>query len=205
MVGNLARVVMQIENHFAIKHSPEQVWAGLSDIHVVADCLPGASVSEKLSESVYRGAFAVKLGPLAATFNGELKIEHNAENHTASVSGQGTDSRSGSRAQASLNYQILPSQEGHSEVQITTDLTLAGALAQFGKAAIIQQVADRITAQFVEAFEAHLANNRTQKIDEAPHSDPSAQSAPPLDAGRLFVSVIRDTLCRWWRTLSGRR
>ena len=67
---------MKIDNQFTIEHAPAIVWAGLSDIYTVAECLPGASVADALPNNRYRGRFAVKLGPLAATFEGELQIEH---------------------------------------------------------------------------------------------------------------------------------
>jgi len=195
---------MKIENQFTIEHSPTIVWAGLSDIYTVAECLPGASVADALPNNRYRGRFAVKLGPLAATFEGELEIEHDLKNQSATVSGKGTDTRSSSRAQASLHYQLEPTDTGHTKVSITTDLTLAGALAQFGKAAVMQQVANRITVEFVTAFEQHLSHHPAKT--NTPYVDPPSQefvsSEPPaLNAGHLLLSVCRDLMRRWWTKL----
>ncbi len=197
---------MKIENQFVLGHSPATVWAGLSDIHTVAECLPGASVSEALSDERYSGRFAVKLGPLAATFEGELQIERDPGTLSATVSGHGTDKRSSSRAQASLHYQIVSTASGHSEVQITTDFTLAGALAQFGKAVVIQQVANRITTEFVREFEQRLGSRKAE--DDAQNASNTSANCeaptPALDAGNLAVGLIRDVIQRWWRALFGR-
>ena len=198
---------MKIENQFTIEHAPAMVWAGLSDIYTVAACLPGASVADALPNNRYRGRFAVKLGPLAATFEGELQIEHDLNNQSATVSGKGTDTRSSSRAQASLHYQLEPTDAGHTKVLITTDLTLAGALAQFGKAAVIQQVANRITVEFVAAFEQrllqHSAETHTPTVDAPSHKFVSTDQ-PALNAGHLLLSVCRDLIRRWWKKLSHR-
>jgi carbon monoxide dehydrogenase subunit G len=195
---------MKINNQFIIEHSPTIVWAGLSDIYTVAECLPGASVTDALPNNRYRGHFAVKLGPLAATFEGELEIEHDLNAQSATVSGKGTDTRSSSRAQASLHYQLEPTDAGHTKVSITTDFTLAGALAQFGKAAVIQQVANRITVEFVAAFEQRLSHHRA-KTDTPSVDSPSQEfvstDPPALNAGHLLLSVCRDLIRRWWTKL----
>ena len=195
---------MKIDNQFTIEHSPTIVWAGLSDIYTVAECLPGASVTDALPNNRYRGRFAVKLGPLAATFEGELVIEHDLSSQSATVSGKGTDTRSSSRAQASLHYQLEPTDAGHTKVSITTNLTLAGALAQFGKAAVIQQVANRITVEFVAAFEQrlsqHPAETDTTSVDISSQEFVSTDQ-PALNAGQLLLSVCRDLMRRWWTKL----
>ena len=195
---------MKIENQFTIEHSPTIVWAGLSDIYTVAECLPGASIADALPNNRYRGRFAVKLGPLAATFEGELEIQHDLNAQSATVSGKGTDTRSSSRAQASLHYQLVPTDAGHTKVSITTDLTLAGALAQFGKAAVIQQVANRITVEFVAAFEQHLSQHPsetdTPSVD-APSQEFVSTDPPALNAGHLLLCVCRDLMRRWWTKL----
>ena len=195
---------MKIDNQFTIEHPSTIVWAGLSDIYTVAECLPGASVTDALPNNRYRGRFAVKLGPLAATFEGELEIEHNLNAQSATVSGKGTDTRSSSRAQASLHYQLEPTDAGHTKVSITTNLTLAGALAQFGKAAVIQQVANRITVEFVAAFEQRLSQHSTET--DTPSVDPPSQAfvstdQPALNAGHLLLSLCRDLMRRWWTKL----
>jgi carbon-monoxide dehydrogenase small subunit len=195
---------MKIDNQFIIEHSPTIVWAGLSDIYTVAECLPGASVADALPNNRYRGRFAVKLGPLAATFEGELEIEHDLNTQSATVSGKGTDTRSSSRAQASLHYQLEPTDAGHTKVRITTNLTLTGALAQFGKAAVIQQVANRITVEFVAAFEQRLAQHPdatdTTSVDTSSQAFVSTDQ-PALNAGHLLLSVCRDLMQRWWTKL----
>ncbi|MDP6079951.1 MAG: SRPBCC family protein [Arenicellales bacterium] len=195
---------MKIDNQFIIEHSPTIVWAGLSDIYTVAECLPGASVADALPNNRYRGRFAVKLGPLAATFEGELEIEHDLNTQSATVSGKGTDTRSSSRAQASLHYQLEPTDAGHTKVRITTNLTLTGALAQFGKAAVIQQVANRITVEFVAAFEQRLAQHPdatdTTSVDTSSQAFVSTDQ-PALNAGHLLLSVCRDLMRRWWTKL----
>ena len=195
---------MKIDNQFIIEHSPTIVWAGLSDIYTVAEWLPGASVADALPNNRYRGRFAVKLGPLAATFEGELEIEHDLNTQSATVSGKGTDTRSSSRAQASLHYQLEPTDAGHTKVRITTNLTLTGALAQFGKAAVIQQVANRITVEFVAAFEQRLAQHPdatdTTSVDTSSQAFVSTDQ-PALNAGHLLLSVCRDLMRRWWTKL----
>lgn len=191
---------MKIEKSFELKHPREFVWSKLSDVNFVAQCLPGASIVADLGNNRYQGRMSVKVGPMAAGFDGEITIESRKQDWTAVVSGKGADSRSSSRASGSMTYQLTDgAAPGATRVNIVSDVSLAGPLAQFGKGSIIQEITNRITAQFVENFEARLS--------AAP--DASGSPAPPdapqsLDAGNLLWAVLRERLRAFCRGLFGR-
>lgn len=189
---------MKIEKSFTLPHSPERVWDGLSDVAVVAECLPGAQLLEALGEDRYKGRFSVRLGPLAAAFDGEAAIERRPQEQVAVVSGKGSDSRSSSRASGGMTYRLFSEEGGQAtRVEVVAEIALTGALAQFGKSGVMQEVANRITAQFVENFGAHLADTAPQvgsqegaagaarsdaiegsgTVPDAPDAAPSARSA----------------------------
>src|ERR1700712_5942573 len=95
---------MKIEKNFELKHPRELVWSRMNDVHLVAQCLPGASIVEDLGAGRYKGRMSVKVGPMAAAFDGEIAIESRPAEWTAIVSGKGADSRSSSRASGSMTY-----------------------------------------------------------------------------------------------------
>ena len=105
----------------------------------------------------FKGKFAIKLGPMAASFGGDVAIERKPDDWTAIVSGKGADQRSGSRASGSMTYRLSGGENGDAtRVDVASEINLAGALAQFGKAGVIQEVASRLTNDFVRNFEAKL-------------------------------------------------
>jgi uncharacterized protein len=204
---------MEIEKTFELAYAPEIVWDAFADVHLVAACLPGAAIIGDLGQDRYKGRFSVKLGPLAAAFEGEVAIERRPEERAGTVSGKGIDKGSGSRANGTLRYRVAPAaRPGCARVDVVCELALAGALAQFGKAAVIREVASRITAEFVGNVEARLvasAVSASTSIASAagapakPAAVPAASPAP-FDAGRLAWSMLRDRLIALLRVLLGR-
>lgn len=194
---------MKIDKTFEIGQPREYVWDKLNDVHLVAECLPGASIVSELGENRYKGKMSVKVGPMAATFSGEIAIESRRENWSCVVSGKGADSGSGSRASGSMSYSLADgSSPATTRVDIASDINLAGPLAQFSKGPIVQEIASRITGAFVANFESRLTA-------AAPGSEPAVASSAastqqPLDAGGLLWAVLRDRLRSFFRGLFSR-
>jgi carbon monoxide dehydrogenase subunit G len=149
---------MEITKKFDLALAPERVWAGLSDIRLVAGCLPGASITEELPGGGYKGRMSVKLGPLSVAFDGEMSVERREAEKVAVVRGKGNDPRSGTRVQATMTYSVKPGPAANAAVvEMVSDIVLSGALAQFGKAAVIQEVAGHMTADFARNFTARMS------------------------------------------------
>jgi carbon monoxide dehydrogenase subunit G len=193
---------MEIAKSFELAYAPELVWDALADVHLVAECLPGAAIVGDLGENRYKGRFAVKLGPLAAAFEGEVAIERRPEERAGTVSGKGTDKGSSSRASGTLSYRVAPADVAER----------ARALAQFGKAAVIREIANRITTDFARNLEAHLAASaastsasRAPPVRAASKAVADGSAAPAqLHAGRLVWSILKNRLLAFLRALFGR-
>jgi uncharacterized protein len=164
---------MEFDNSFDVPLSPPQAWAVLMDIPRIAPCMPGAELTEVVDPRNYQGKIAVRLGPVALTFAGRIEFDGIDEaNHSARVKAQGNDAKGRGSASAAATFRIEPAGEG-SRVMIHTDLTLAGAVAQYGRGVgMIQATAAQIIGQFA-------ANLRTQLAQQPPSRSP--QRAP---AGR---------------------
>lgn len=202
---------MKIEKEFDVAQPPAVVWDAFSDMRLVASCVPGASIEEDLGEGRYRGRFSVKVGPLAASFDGAMTLTRDDAQLVGTVEGKGADARSNSRASGSMTYWLAPEGSG-TRVSVDCTMNLAGALAQFGKAAVMREIVNRITAEFARNLESHLAGRATARGDVEPASVaapvgfiPSSQPAPSLDAGRLVWSIVRDAVVRFFRSLFGTR
>jgi uncharacterized protein len=188
---------MKIEKSFELQHPREFVWSRMNDVYFVAQCLPGASIVEDLGDHRYKGRMSVKVGPMAAAFDGEIAIESQPREWTAIVSGKGADARSSSRVTGAMTYRLGEgSAPGATRVEVASDINLAGPLAQFGKGAVMQEVANRITMEFVKNFESALS--ATADPGQADRSD-SGASNQPLDAGNLLWSVLRERFLALFR------
>ncbi|MDB5574956.1 MAG: uncharacterized protein JWR80_132 [Bradyrhizobium sp.] len=188
---------MKIEKNFQLQHRREFVWSRMNDVYFVAQCLPGASIVESLGEHRYRGRLSVKVGPMAAAFDGEVTIGSQPREWTAVVSGKGADVRSSSRATGAMTYRLTEgSSPGSTRVDVVSDINLAGPLAQFGKSAVMQEVSNRITAEFVKNFERALSATPGEAQAGAVGSTAPSQ---PLDAGNLLWSIIRERFLALFR------
>ena len=92
------------------------------------------------------------------TFAGIVKFEEiDDANHTARVSAQGTDAKGRGGANAASVFRLEPAGTG-SKVLVHTNLTLSGAVAQYGRGVgIIQATATQLMNQFAKCLKEKLA------------------------------------------------
>jgi carbon monoxide dehydrogenase subunit G len=186
---------MIFENSFTVAASPEEAWKIILNVPEIAPCLPGANLTEQVDENTYKGNVAIKLGPVALTFNGTAQItERDDAGHLLVVLAKGSDSKGRGAARAVARFRLLPDPRG-TKVQVDTDLSLTGSVAQYGRGAgLIQGVA----AGLIEQFEQRL-NQRLGKTNVAPAAVvsemPQANKANSIGLGllwRILVSSIRN-------------
>jgi isopentenyl-diphosphate delta-isomerase type 1 len=151
---------MEFDNSFEVPLPPDQAWPVLMDIPGIAPCMPGAQLTEVVDDRTYKGNIAVRLGPVALTFAGVVKFEEiNDAGRTARVRAQGNDAKGRGAAQAAATFRLEPSAAG-SKVLVHTDLTLSGAVAQYGRGVgMIQATASALMNQFAKNLKARLASS----------------------------------------------
>jgi uncharacterized protein len=149
---------MEFDNAFEVPLPPEQAWPVLMDIPRIAPCMPGAQLTEVVDDRTYKGNIAVRLGPVALTFAGTVIFEEiDNANRTARVRAQGNDAKGRGSAQAAATFRLEPSATG-SKVLVHTDLTLSGAVAQYGRGVgMIQATASALMNQFAKNLKKQLA------------------------------------------------
>lgn len=192
---------MKLEKRFDLAHPPDAVWTKMNDVHFVAQCLPGASIVEDLGGGRYKGRMAIKVGPMAAVFTGDIMIESRPAEWTAVVSGKGADARSSSRASGSMTYKLSRGAAPDStHIEVASEINLAGPLAQFGKGTIIQDIANRITDEFLSNFKQGLT------ISSAQPGAASVTAAPQsLDAGKLLWLSLKQWVLNLLKAVFGPR
>ena len=165
---------MEINNSFEVPLPPADTWKVLMDIERIAPCMPGAQLTEVIDKRTYKGNISVRLGPVALTFAGVVKFEEiDDTNHTARVKAQGTDAKGRGGANAAASFRLEPTAAG-SKVLVHTDLTLSGAVAQYGRGVgMIQATAAQLMKQFAENLRKQVAASTA-----APAAAPVAAPAP---------------------------
>ena len=185
---------MEFDNSFDVPLPPAQAWALLMDIPRIAPCMPGAELTEIVDPQNYKGKISVRLGPVALTFAGRVAFDSVDEvKRTARVTAQGSDAKGRGGANATATFRIEPAGPG-SKVLIHTDLTLSGAVAQYGRGVgMIQATAAQLVGQFAGNLRTQLAQTQSVASHEAP---PAPSASKPISGLTLLVRVI-------WSKLAG--
>ena len=197
---------MLINNSFEVPLPPAQAWKLLMDIPRIAPCMPGAELTGVLDENTYNGKVAVRLGPVALTFAGTVKFSEKDEAaRKARVNAQGKDSKGRGGAHANVDFQIEPAAIG-SRVLVRTDLTLSGAVAQYGRASgIIQDVAQQLIGQFANSLKAQLAASQVTEVPASVAGKPAELKGadPPKVQAISGFSLLFMLIGAFFRRLSG--
>ena len=173
-----------------------EAWTTLRDIEEIVHCLPGAEITEKVDELVYRGHIAVKLGPVALRFLGTVQYtDINDADRRASIQAQARDDKGRGGMHVLMDFNLEPVEDG-SRVFVDTDLKLNGNIAQYGRAAgIVEQLADQIVAEFAKSLRMKLGETST--VDESAELQP----VKPISAIGLVFKLLSEMFTRWIRAL----
>jgi len=171
---------VEFDNSFEIPLSPDQAWPVLMDVARIAPCMPGAELTEITDAQNYKGKISVRLGPVSLAFAGRVQLEDiDNTHHSARVKAQGSDSKGRGAAQAAAAFKVESKGSG-SIVLIKTDLTLSGAVAQYGRGVgMIQATAAQIIGQFADNLRAQLAQ-APLPADGTVSQGSAAQAAAPV-------------------------
>jgi carbon-monoxide dehydrogenase small subunit len=175
---------IEIQKLFSVSRPAEEVWAFFGDTGRVVTCLPGASIIRQRSADDFDGAMAVKLGPITANFTGRARITHDDSSHSGVIIGSGIDKSGGSRAAGEIEYAVRDAGSNQATVELKIRALLAGPLAQFGRAGIVDDLVAKMTERFSANLEARLSGV------------PPAGDQKTLEVGSLFWSLLVERLKR---------
>ena len=147
---------MVITTRFDLGAPVDAAWAYLLDVPKIAHCVPGASLTDVVDDKTYAGKVEVKLGPIGVSYKGQITIESmDPTTHTVRVKAEGAETRGRGGASAVMTAQLEAKGEG-TTVVMTTDLSVSGVVAQFGRTGIIQEVAQRMANRFASCVDQEL-------------------------------------------------
>ena len=201
---------MQIENSFAVKAAPDRVYEFLLDVNNVVSCVPGAELSEVVDPNTFKGKVRIKVGPVTVSYNGTARItSRDAETRTATLEAEGRETTGSGSAQATTVMAVAADGES-STVTLTTDFTVVGRVAQFGRG-IMEDVSRHLVGQAAACIQSKLeapppgaaSSADATALGADASSAASATTSPPpaaepaaLDAMALGRAVAKERLSR---------
>ena len=166
-----------IDKQYPIPASIENCWEVLSNITDLATCMPGASITEKIDDSNYKGSVKVKVGPATAAFAGDIEVQGiDPAKKEIRMLGKGAD-KGGSSASMQLTASLLAQADGTTNLVGKAGVIVNGKFAQFG-GRMMTSVSDMILKQFADNFSIKAQALTTVN---APLDTGHADSAPVIN------------------------
>jgi len=169
---------VKLEKRYPLNASVAQAWAVLSDIRATAACMPGATITEQIDDTHFKGTVKSKVGPATMNFGGDIEVlALDASTYSMQMLGKGAD-RSGSSASMNLSSQIVPGETPGTSVLVgMATVVVSGKLAQFGSRLLVP-VSEAILGQFAGHFQS-AALAVVIAGDDAPETSMSSGSDHP--------------------------
>ncbi|KIN73801.1 CoxG family protein [Sulfitobacter guttiformis] len=157
---------MQMSDTRQIAATPAQVYAALLDPEMLKACVPGATEVSGSPEEGFVATVVQKVGPVKATFTGEVQITDMVPDTSLRIDGAGKGGAAGF-AKGGADVRLLE-KDGGCELSYDVEAKVGGKLAQLGSR-IIDGFAKKMADQFF---------NNLQTTLEGP-AEPSEELAEP--------------------------
>lgn len=159
---------MKMQDQREIKAPREVVFAAILDPEVLKDCIPGASSVEGNATDGYEATVTQKVGPVKATFKGQVEMSEIVPNEKITITGEGKGGAAGfAKGGAVVTLEALDTEL--TRLSYDVEAKVGGKLAQLGSR-IIDGFAKKMADQFFTNLQEGLEGppDVPESEDEAP-------------------------------------
>lgn len=158
---------MHMSDAREIQADPATVYAALLDAEVLKACVPGAQEVTGTAAEGFEATVVQKVGPVKATFKGQVTMSDMVENKRLVISGEGKGGAAGF-AKGGAEVTLAPTDSGATLLSYEVDAKVGGKLAQLGSR-IIDGFAKKMADQFFQNLQTTI---------EGPAPEDEASDAP---------------------------
>ena len=148
---------MEMTGRHTIPASREKVWEALNDADVLRACIPGCKELEKKSDTELAATVVAKVGPVKATFKGEVTLENLDPPNSYSIVGEGKGGIAGF-AKGGANVRLSDAEGGGTQLDYDVDAKVGGKLAALGSR-LIDSTAKKLAGDFFTNFSKHVGGS----------------------------------------------
>lgn len=165
---------MQMQEEIRLKAPRERVFAALTDPDILRQAIPGCESLAATSPTDFTATVAAKIGPLAARFQGSVRLADVEPPVRYTLSGEG---KGGPAGFAKVKASVELREEGAETVlAYSVKADIGGKLGQLG-GAIVDRTARKLAGEFFQQFETLVA------VPEADAGEPAAVTTPAAAKG----------------------
>ncbi|MBD30034.1 MAG: carbon monoxide dehydrogenase [Acidimicrobiaceae bacterium] len=179
---------MELNNEIDVNAPIQEVWEAFNTPERIAPCLPGAELQEVDGDN-FNGLVKIKVGPITAQYKGTATyLEKDEDGQKVVIKGDGRDTRGAGNASATITAQLSEVSADVTNVNVRTELTITGKVAQFGRGAI-SDVSGKLMTQFAQNLEQLLAPS-TETKSETIETDGNTKKDQTTDSELNLLSVV---------------
>ena len=140
---------MELKGEYRVPAAREHVWAMLNDPTVLRECIPGCESLEGTPTEGFAARVTTRVGPVKATFNGQVTLSNVKPPESYTISGEGKGGVAGF-AKGGADVHLAPDGDG-TILTYTVNAQVGGKLAQLGSR-LIDSTAKKLADQFFSSF-----------------------------------------------------
>jgi len=139
---------MKLSGSYKLNIKKEKVWESLNNPDILKKCIPGCESFDKQSENNFRATATNQIGPMNATFSGNIILSNIKENESYTLSGEGQSSVGFTNGSADIK---LTEENGITTLHYQVNTNVGGKIAQLGSR-LIDGVAKKMSDYFFGRF-----------------------------------------------------
>ena len=139
---------MKLSGSYKLNVKKDIVWKSLNDPNILKQCIPGCESFKKESDTVFNATATNQIGPMNATFSGNVTLSNIEENQSYTLSGEGQSPVGFVNGSADIN---LVENNGATILNYEVNLNVGGKIAQLGSR-LIDGVAKKMANYFFGRF-----------------------------------------------------
>ena len=149
---------MKLTGSYKLNLKKEAVWKALNDPNILKQCIPGCENFDKNNNTHFSVTATNQIGPMNATFSGDVNLSNIKENESYTLSGEGQSSVGFANGSAEVK---LIEEHGVTILNYEVNINVGGKIAQLGSR-LINGVAKKMSDYFFGRF-ADIVSPVTKK------------------------------------------
>jgi uncharacterized protein len=143
-------MALVIEGEERVAAPIDKVWQALNDPDVLKACIPGCQNLEKRSDTEFAATVVLKIGPIKATFAGEVALKNLNPPRSYTIEGEG---KGGIAGFAKGGADVSLSEDGPDAtiLKYATKADVGGKIAQLGSR-LIASTSKKLAGEFFSSF-----------------------------------------------------
>lgn len=169
---------MQMSGEELISASRDRVWAALNDPEILRQAIPGCQIVEKVGDDAFTATVKVKIGPVKATFKGDVKLTNIDAPNGYTITGEGKGGAAGfGKGGADIT---LKDADNGTLLSYDVNASVGGKMAQIGSR-LIDGTAKKLAGEFFTSFNELVSDAASESGETSPaETIPEDQAESPI-------------------------